>query len=127
MLYHFPFIRRNHNMKLIIICLLCLGTLYFSCKKNKVSPLTGYKTNPAELVGMNMGMCPELSCGGMIIHIDNDTSKNAPDRYLYNGTLPNLGISDTTKFPINVTLTWKRDTGIAGSYNFIVIGAIKRR
>jgi len=63
----------------------------------------------------------------MIIHIDNDTSKNAPDDYLYNGTLSKLGINDTTKFPINVTLTWKRDTGLYGSYNFILIAKAERR
>ena len=114
-------------MRLIIACFLCIGLLWLSCRKNSLNPLTGYKTNPGELVGPNMRMCPELFCGGMIIHIDDDTTKNAPDYYLYNGTLPDLGISDTTKFPINVTLTWKRDTGLAGSYNFILIAKVKRR
>ena len=98
-----------------------------ACKKNHVAPLIGYKTNTGELVGYNMAMCPELSCGGMIVHIDNDTSKNAPDHYLYNGTLSGLGINDTTKFPVHVALTWKRDTGIFGSYNYIVIAKIKLR
>jgi hypothetical protein len=127
MLYHFAFFHRNHIMRPTIICLLCVGMLFLACKKNKVSPLTGYKTNSGELLHYNEAACPEVFCGGMLIHIDDDTSKNAPDHYLYNGTLQNLGISDTTKFPINVTLTWKRDTGLYGSYNFILIAKVKRR
>lgn len=114
-------------MRSIAACLLCIGLLCLSCKKNPVVPLIGYQTNAAELMGYDMRMCPEPDCGGMIIHIDSDTSKNASDNYHYNGALSKLGINDTTKFPINVTLTWKRDTGVYGRYNFIVIGAIKRR
>jgi len=119
----------TYNMKPIAACLICIELLLStSCKKNHLPPPSiGYRTNAAELVNYNMRMCPEPSCGGMIIHIDNDTSKNAPDHYLYNGTLEGLGINDTTKFPVNVTLTWKRDTGVYGSFNYIVISKIKLR
>ncbi|MFI5161265.1 MAG: hypothetical protein ACHQHN_08305 [Sphingobacteriales bacterium] len=110
-----------------IMAFFCIVLLCISCKKNHVTPLIGYRTNAGELVGYNMRMCPEPDCGGMIVHIDDDTSKNAPDHYLYSGTLPDFGISNATKFPVNVTLTWKRDTGVYGSYNFIVISKIKLR
>lgn len=126
-MYHLVFFYRNHIVRPAIICLICIGMLFLSCKKNPVTPLIGYQTNTAELIRYNMAMCNLLPCSGMIIHIDNDTSKNAPDDYLYNGTLSKLGINDTTKFPINVTLTWKRDTGLYGSYNFILIAKAERR
>ena len=125
-MYHLVVTMRNHYMK-PTIAFFCVALLCLSCKKNRVTPLIGYQTNAAELVRYNEGLCPEVFCSGMVIHIDNDTSKKALDDYLYNGTLSKLGINDTTKFPVNVTLTWKRDTGVYGSYNFILIGAVKRR
>ena len=109
-----------------IIASLCIVLLCISCKKNHVTPLVGYQTSAGELIGYDMRMCPEPDCGGMIIHIDNDTS-NAAGNYHYNGNLSKLGFSDNTAFPVNVTLTWKRDTGVYGSFGFIVIGSIKRR
>lgn len=110
-----------------IILLVLLALMFAACRKSAVPPPAGFMQNQAELLGYNAMLCPEPSCGGMIIHIDNDTSRNPPTRYLYNGTLPNLNISDTTKFPVNVTLTWKRDTGVYGSFDYIVISKIKRR
>jgi hypothetical protein len=65
----------------------------------------GYEQSQGVLVGYNLGTCPELSCGGMIVTIKNDTTKNAPPYYLTNETLSQLGIIDTTKFPINVDLS----------------------
>lgn len=110
-----------------IILLVSMAVIITSCKKSTIAPPAGFMQNQGELMGYNERMCPEPSCGGMVIHIDNDTSKNASPYYLYNGTLPKLNISDTVKFPINVTLTWKRDTGVYGSFNYIVISKIKLR
>ena len=64
-------------------------------------------------------------CGGLEITIKNDTSKNPPAFYEINSTLSQLGISENTKFPINVSLNWKHDTGIFGNYNYITVSQIK--
>ncbi len=111
-------------MKNSFIIIACLVFVSLGCKKNHIGPQTGYVQSQGVLVGYNMRMCNLPSCGGMIIDIKNDTSKNAPPYYLFDGTLPKLAIRDTTKFPINVSLTWKRDTGVYGSYNYIVISRI---
>ena len=112
-----------------LVFIICLGLIFLGCKKNQTGPQTasqtGYSQNQGVLVGYNMRMCAEPSCGGMIITIKNDASKNPSPSYLFNGTLPNLAINDSTKFPINVILSWKRDTGVYGSYNYILISQIK--
>jgi len=95
-----------------LIFILCLGLIFLGCKKNQTAPQAGYLQSQGVLVGYNMRMCPEPSCGGMIITIKNDASTNPSPSYLFNGTLPNLEINDSTKFPINVILSWKRDTGV---------------
>ncbi|GAC1307974.1 MAG: hypothetical protein NVSMB24_20860 [Mucilaginibacter sp.] len=58
-----------------------------------------------------------------MIDIQNDTLKNPPYR-LINKTLLQLGIPENTKFPINVHLNWKPDTGLFGSFHYIVVSQI---
>ena len=95
--------------------------LLLGCKPVNVVPYQFRGT----LTGYNPRMCPEIFCGGMFVNILNDTAKNPPPYYLVNKTLAQLGINGNTPFPINVELNFKRDTGYAGQYNFIVISAIK--
>jgi hypothetical protein len=64
-------------------------------------------------------------CGGLEITIKNDTAKNPPAFYQINSTLAKLGISESTKLPINVSLDYTRDTGIFANYNFIFVSKIK--
>ena len=104
-----------------IIFIFCLGFIFAGCTKVKITP---YQSQGV-LIGFNMRMCPEPSCGGMIITINNDTAKNPPPYYLINETLKQMDINENTQFPINVSLDFKRDTGLFGSYNYIVVSKIK--
>ena len=74
------------------------------------------------LTGYDPRECP--FCGGLYITIKNDTTKNAPAFYDINSDLQQLGINPNAKFPINVTLDWKRDTSIHGG-NYIIVSRIK--
>lgn len=89
-----------------------------SCKKSDITLYGSLGT----ITGYDPRECP--MCGGLYITIKNDTSKNAPDFYDINENLQQLGINPDTKFPINVTLDWKRDMAIHGG-NYIIVSKIK--
>ncbi|WP_426671455.1 hypothetical protein ACPPVU_09475 [Mucilaginibacter sp. McL0603] len=74
------------------------------------------------ITGYDYRMC--AICGGLEINIKNDTSKNPPPFYEINSSLAQLGISENTKFPMNVSLNWKHDTGVLGSYHYITVSKI---
>ncbi|WP_184548257.1 hypothetical protein [Mucilaginibacter sp. FT3.2] len=101
---------------LIFIFLLVL--IGAGCKKTNIGPYQSQGT----LTGYDREMCP--FCGGIDITIANDTSKNPRSFYRIDKTLQQLGISESTKFPINVSLNWTHDTRLgAGSY--IIVSQIK--
>ncbi|QKJ32028.1 hypothetical protein HQ865_20425 [Mucilaginibacter mali] len=66
-------------------------------------------------------------CGGIKIVIDNDTTKNPPSFYRINGTLSNFGIPESTAFPINVNLDWRKDTSALKAGNYIIVSNISIR
>ena len=103
------------------ILLICLGVWAVGCKKNTETP---YKTQGV-IIGYDMRECPSPGCGGLEVKIKNDTAKKPPPFYLVGSTLQQLGISESTKFPINVTFSYKPDTGIFTKYNYIIIMQIK--
>jgi hypothetical protein len=107
-------------MKLLAIAF-CLGLLFASCKKNNETP---YQSDGV-LTGYDLRMCPSLLCGGLLITIKNDTAKNPPSYYHINSSLAQLGINENTRFPINVNLNYKKDTGIFATYNYIIVTKIK--
>jgi hypothetical protein len=104
-----------------LILIFCLGLIIAGCKKGSVSP---YRSQGV-LTGYDLRMCPSPLCGGLLINIKNDTTKKPPPYYHTNQTLTQLGISESTTFPINVSLNYKPDTGIFGTYNYIIVTQIK--
>ena len=104
----------------MLIIILCIGLL-FACKKSGEAP---YQSSGV-LIGYDPRACPTPLCGGLEITIKNDTAKNPPAFYQINASLQQLGISENTKFPINVLLNWKRDTGIFAGSNFILVSKIQ--
>lgn len=107
-------------MKLILL-ILCFGFIIISCKKSneilyqQQGVLTGYDARE----------CASPQCGGLLITIKNDTTKNPPPYYHINSTLAQLRIKESTKFPINVSLNFKPDTGIFAGYHYIIVTQIK--
>ena len=98
-----------------------LGVIVAGCAKTNETP---YKTQ-GQILGYDLRACPTPGCGGLEITIKNDTTKNPPSFYLVNSTLQQLGISETTKLPVNVSFNYKPDTGIFAKYNYIIITQIK--
>ena len=81
--------------------------------------------SPFQSEGTITGYDPRTcaTCGGLEIVIKNDTTKNAPPFYDINSTLQQLGIAESTKFPINVDLNWTHNTQYPG--NYIIVGKIQ--
>ena len=104
-------------MKTFII-ILCIGLTLAGCKKSGESPYQSLGV----ITGENLGPCYTEQCGGLEITIKNDPTKNPPPFYYINPTLPQLGISANTKFPINVSLTWKHDTTAT---DYIIVSNVK--
>jgi hypothetical protein len=104
-----------------IFILICLGVVFFGCKKSAQSP----NWRQGTLIGYDPRTCASIACGGLEITIKNDTANRPALNYKINATLPQLGISEDTKFPINVNLTYKPDTGIYAAYGYILVEQIK--
>jgi len=97
---------------------LCLAVCLTGCNKNGVTPFK----SQGIITGEYFGPCYNSECGGLEITIKNDPTKNPPPFYWISSSLPQLGISASTPFPINVTLNWKHDTS---TYNYIIVTQIK--
>jgi hypothetical protein len=102
-----------------LILIICLGLIVIACKKNGVTP---YQSQGV-ITGYDLRTCAQ--CGGLFITIKNDTTKNAPPRYDIDESLQQLGINPNAKFPINVSLNWRRDTTALGRYGYIIVSKIK--
>ncbi len=101
------------------ILILCSVLLLISCKKSNESPCK----SSGVLVGYDYSMCS--FCGGIKITIKNDTTTNQPPFYRIGKTLSELGIGENTKFPINVSLNWRRDTSVLKEGYYIIVDLIK--
>jgi len=97
-----------------------MGLIVIGCKKTNES----LYQSQGVITGYDPRMCPSPLCGGLLITIKNDTSKNPPPFYHINSILPQLGISDNTAFPINVNFKYKPDTGLLAKYNYIIVTQI---
>ena len=104
-------------MKTLIFIFL-LALIGAGCKKKDIGPYQSQGT----LTGYDQEMCS--FCGGIDITIANDTSKNPRSFYRINKTLQQLGISESTKFPIPVSLNWTHDTSF-GAGTYIIVSRIK--
>ncbi|MGZ3927801.1 MAG: hypothetical protein ACXVJG_12665 [Mucilaginibacter sp.] len=102
------------TLTLILFAALILA----GCKKTVTNPAL---RSQATITGYDMRKCASPGCGGLLITIKNDTAKNPRPYYQINSTLAQLGISESTKFPIYVDLTWKPDTGVYGTFHYIVV------
>jgi hypothetical protein len=103
------------------LLIFCFGVTVAGCTKTNETP---FKTQ-GQILGYDLRECPTPGCGGLEISIKNDTAKSPPPFYLVSSTLQQLGISESTKFPINVNFNYKPDTGIFARYNYIIITQIK--
>ena len=100
------------------ILILFMALMITACKKSNESP---YQSQGI-ITGEYLGPCYSLECGGLEITIKNDPTKNPPPFYYINSTLPQLGISASMKFPINVSLTWSHDTTAT---DYIIVSNVK--
>ena len=100
-----------------LLAILCSAIALAACKKSNVHPYQ----HDAVLTGYDMRLCPSPACGGLLLTIKSDT----PYYFHTNSTLAELGISESTKFPINVSLNYKPDTGILKTFHYIIITQIK--
>jgi len=107
------------GLAILLMCVFAGG--YFACKNGSVVP----KQYNGVITGYDLRMCPSPVCGGLLITIKNDTAKNPPLYYHIGSTLEHLGIDPNTKFPIYVDLSYKPDTGILGTYHYIIVTQIK--
>ncbi len=117
-LYFCYVITRKLIMKKLIP-FLCLVFILSACKKSNVTPYSSMGV----ITGYDTRMCPQ--CGGLEITIKNDPTVDPPPSYRINSnasTQFNLG--SNPKYPINVTLDWRRDTSIHGG-NYIIITRLK--
>ena len=105
-----------------LFVLICVACLFAACKKGGVKP-------PAQhagvITGYDLRLCPSPACGGLLITIKNDTANKQPLYYHINSTLEQMGIDPNHKFPIDVNLSYKPDTGIYYTYHYIVVTYIK--
>jgi len=99
-----------------LIFVFCLGLMVAGCKKTNED----HYQSQGVITGYDLRTCQ--TCGGIEIIIKNDTTKNPPPFYDINSTLPQLGISANSKFPIDVSLNWKHDPSAPGS---IIVSQIK--
>lgn len=106
-------------MKAFVI-LLIFSIGFFACKKSNILPFK----NEGTIIGYDARLCASPMCGGLLISIKNDTTSNPPVYYHINSTLQQLGINESTTFPINVSFNYKPDTGIYDTYHYIVITQI---
>jgi hypothetical protein len=101
---------------LYIIALLLLLT---ACKKDHQTTFESHGT----LTGYDYATC--ATCGGIKITIANDTTKNPPPFYRIGSSLMQLGIPESTPFPINVELNWQHVTTPIGNSGYITVSAIQ--
>lgn len=94
------------------------GFVLAACKKTEI---VAYESN-GTISGYDYAAC--AMCGGLKIVIKNDTTKNALSFYRINKTLTQLGISESTSFPVYVRLSWQHDTNLIGG-NYIFVSNIK--
>lgn len=104
-----------------------LALCFAGCKKPNEAPA---QQSTGVLAGIDDDYCPSLACNVIKVTINNDTAKNPPAFYLTGSTLSQMGISDTTRFPIKVSLDYKPDTGYlaTGLYaplHFIIVSQVK--
>ncbi|HZX59994.1 MAG TPA: hypothetical protein VFE54_14765 [Mucilaginibacter sp.] len=107
----------------ILLVVLCMAVTVAGCKKGTVKP----GPSNATLIGYDLRKCSSPACGGLLVTLKNDTAKNPPPFYHINETLEQLGlgIGSNPKFPIDVNLSYRPDTGIFATYHYIIITHIE--
>ena|ERR1700743_808088 len=105
-------------MKHKALVLFVVLAVFAGCKKNGEPQTISHGT----LTGYDMATC--AFCGGIKITITDDTTKMPPPFYRINGTLSQMGIAETTAFPINVTLNWKKDTSALKAGNYVIVSNV---
>lgn len=111
-------------MKTCKLIVLLIAVVFVSCKKTHVQPV--HKQPAIDLtihtnhghITQDFGMCP--ICGGYFVNFDNDTST----MYRSLRALDKFGITSTSQFPIEATISWQQDSVIRLP-NYITITSLK--
>lgn len=77
---------------------------FASCKKKVYKP----QFEDAIITGWDYRKC--MCCGGLMITFANDPKPYSADFKLISNPNQDLGISDSTTFPMNVKVVWEKDT-----------------
>ena len=77
------------------------------------------------ITGYDMRYC--ICCGGLMINFNGDTAASYEDPFfLISNSSLELGITDTTTFPVRMRVDWVKDTAICDGENHIKITRFKR-
>lgn len=104
--------------------IICLGVVVAGCKKTSdTTPKTRALTeSSASIIGINRLPCQNVECGGIEVTINGpEQSQN----FLIYSSMSALGITDSTKFPINVELKWQPDTSPLRGPNYITVSDVQ--
>ena len=85
-----------------ILRLILIVFFLFSCKKEQNF------MNDGVITGYDMRDC--VCCGGLMINFNNETSSYIGEYYLIDNNPGEIGISDSSKFPIYISVDWIKDT-----------------
>ena len=110
------------KIRITAIALFCLLGLFQSCSKNdeKDSSFMDHGI----ITGYDMRAC--ICCGGLMINFNGDTATYKDPYYLITNSSQQLGITDTTSFPIRMQVDWVPDTTICDGVDHIKITRFKR-
>jgi len=86
----------------VLLLFVVLGS---SCRKECCNKYM----NEGVITGYDMREC--VCCGGLMINFDNNPTTYSGTYYLIDEMPPNSGISAESKFPIYVSVDWKKDDG----------------
>lgn len=103
---------------ILTILIVIAITISSACKKEK-----SYM-NSAVITGFDLRTC--ACCGGLLINFNGDTQSYKGNFFLVSNTASQLGITDSTIFPVYVQVDWVKDT-VACMANTITITRFVRQ
>jgi len=87
----------------ILVVVIAIATLTnLGCKKGKTY------MNTAVITGFDLRTC--ACCGGLLLNFNGDTHSYEGNYFLVSNTPSQLGITDSTTFPVYMQVDWVKDT-----------------
>ncbi|MFN5252049.1 MAG: hypothetical protein ACOVQJ_10940 [Bacteroidia bacterium] len=106
-------------MKHVFILCIGLALSAASCKKKSYAP----RYTAAYITGIDFRKC--MCCGGPMITFSDTTEPYAAAYKIVRNNWEELGITDSTQFPVKVQILYKVDTASCDG-KFITITALKK-